>query len=224
MYNLLDDISDDHVEELRLENQILVEKVTQLEKALTKAKDNHRKFVSDVVESEEMRNREFDNEKKNLKEENKRLIEQYRQVSKDLTFYRTGFEELIHEAEKNASTISTSTSTRSTTVFHSSDITPTTPSKNRTDGIKVITRTSDKLYRENNILREKISKLTKDRQILRAKVKQLENFKNSMNKKSTAHLNYLKELEQLVDTSKVKNGKTFNSTILAKLGDLSKCY
>lgn len=231
MSNLLDDLADDQVEELRLENQQLVEKVTQLEKALTKAKETHRKFNNDVVESEILRIREFENEKKNLKEENKRMIEQCRQVSKDLEFYKTGFEELLQE-ETNTSTMPIRKSTRPTSVLHSSELiqastTPTTPSStpshNRQQGSKVITMISEKLHKENKKLTMKISKLTNDRKILRAKVKQLENFKSSVNNKKIAHLNHLKELEQLVESSKVTNEETFNATILAQLGELSKC-
>lgn len=87
--------------EMEAENQRLGQEVDKLKKALEKQKNFHRKFADDVVESERIRNDDFKSQKKSLTESNKHLVQENRQLTKDVAFYKKAFEELVKESETN---------------------------------------------------------------------------------------------------------------------------
>ncbi len=87
----------DRVTVVEAENDRLNQQIAMLEKALDKQKKLHRKFAEDVVESERIRNQDFRCEKQSLKAINASLDKENRQLVKDVSFYKTAYEELVKE-------------------------------------------------------------------------------------------------------------------------------
>ncbi|KAJ6645237.1 hypothetical protein Bhyg_00441, partial [Pseudolycoriella hygida] len=68
---------------LEAENYSLTQQIKQLENVLDKEKKFHRKFVEDVIQSEELRNLDFEKERKELLADKKRLAAENRQLKID---------------------------------------------------------------------------------------------------------------------------------------------
>lgn len=66
---------------------------------MKKSKKFHQKFVDYVIQIEEIRNQEFDREKKELIAVNKRQNAQIRELSKDKCFYESTCNDLLKENE-----------------------------------------------------------------------------------------------------------------------------
>lgn len=95
-----------------VEKHLLKQQIKELENALDKSKKLHRKFADDVIESEDIRNRDYDRAKRELIAVNKRQIAEIRELTKDKCFYETTCAELLKEKEmiSNADNSSQSTS------------------------------------------------------------------------------------------------------------------
>lgn len=87
----------DHVTNIENENLHLSQQVNDLEKALEKQKKFHRKFAEDVIATEKIRTQDFNEEKRSLSERNKLLTQENRQLNKDVTFYKSAYDELSNE-------------------------------------------------------------------------------------------------------------------------------
>lgn len=89
----------DRIDYLEAEKHYLNQRIKELENAVEKQKKFHRKFVEDVVESEEIRIQDFDKERKELVEDRKRLVTENRQLAKDKLFYHHAYSQLIKDEE-----------------------------------------------------------------------------------------------------------------------------
>lgn len=167
-------------ENWEVERQLLKQQIKELESALNKSKKFHQKFVDDVVQSEEIRIREFDRDKKELVAVNKRQKAEIRQLTKDKLFYETTCTALMQEKEKSSNAESQSTERQKSSIQskRSATRTPKLPTLGSDSDSKF--KISTKLFKDNKKLKEKVTKLTKFNAGLRLKVKQLENFKNKI--------------------------------------------
>lgn len=91
-----------------LEKNLLETKIKDLENTLVKSKKFHQKFVDDVIESEEIRNQEFDRVKRELTAINKQQIAEIRVLTKDKNFYEATCNALIKDTSSKAETSSES--------------------------------------------------------------------------------------------------------------------
>lgn len=227
------------VDGLEAEKHCLLQQIKQLESALDKEKKFHRKFVEDVLQSEEIRNQDFEKEKKELVKDKKRLTAENRQLTKDKLFYQSGFESLVEEKEdktssspKNLSKSSpvsreTYNTRLSTTKLESSSTSPqcsTTkgPAKIRQSTSKAISKLSAKIFEDNKRLKLKVTKVTRDNASLRLKLKQLENLNDKMRTKNLQHDADQNELQNLFESTRRTNGQVYTPYILSKLGELSR--
>lgn len=215
------------IDTLEAEKHSLAQQVKQLENALDKEKKFHRKFVEDVIQSEETRNLDFEKQRKELLEDNKRLASEKRQLANDKSFYKTSYDSLMKEEElkkKNncygthSSSISDSLSSNYSTANES----VSSRSNYQQKKSKVISKLSEKTFEENKRLKLRTTKLTGDNASLRLKVKQLENFKNKIQNKSFQHEADKNELQNLFQSTKRTNEQIFTPEALFKLGELSR--
>lgn len=87
------------IDVLEAENYSLTQQIKQLENGLDKETKFHRKFVEDVIQSEELRNLDFEKQRRELLEHNKRLVAENRQLTIDKTFYKTSYDSLMKEED-----------------------------------------------------------------------------------------------------------------------------
>lgn len=230
-----------HVSNVEAENFRLIQKVADLEKALEKQKHFHRKYAEDVVISESIRHQDFKNEKLSLVEQNKSQVQTIRQLTKDLSFYKKAFEELVKEDEtdstcSNKRTTRTSASSSSPPARLSTSALKSIPSrftsavtssqKNSSEcnhkSSKVLTKIADGLLMENKKLKVNANSLNATIRILKTKNQKLENLKKKIDNKKLKFSQDADELEKLVNSTGKKNKTTFTPEILVKLGELSK--
>lgn len=221
---------DEKINYLEGENYNLSQQIKQLESALDKQKKYHRKFVEDVIQSEEIRNKDFDKERKELVDDRKRLITENRVLAKDKSFYQTAYDALMAENNSNHSSKSSGQLVRATfrsyntrsSINSLSTPEPSSLSSVQHRSSKVISKASEKLFEENKKLKLKIMKLTKDNALLRSKHAQLENFKKKMENKKLQQEMEENELKNLIQSTKRTNTQIFNADVLSKLGRLSR--
>lgn len=224
-----------HVSCLEAENRCLHQQVKQLENALEKEKKFHRKFAEDVIQSEEIRQKDFAKERKDLIEDKKRLLAENRALAKDKLFYQNAFTDLTQTEDAKSSYLPSRTAipTRSYDTRQSRSklepsalsispfLSPSTSLSTPQTCSKKISKVSEKLFEEIKKMKLKASKLTKDNASLRAKVKQLENFKTkSLNKRSQQEADR-NELQNLFKSVSRTNHQIFSPDVLSKLGELS---
>lgn len=214
------------IDVLEAEKHSLTQQIKQLENAFDKEKKFHRKFAEDVIHSEEVRNLDFEKERKELLEDNKRLVAENRQLTKDKCFYKTSYDSLMREDDsrnKNHSymTRSSSVSDSLSSNYSTANESASLPSMYQRKKSKMISKLSEKTFEENKKLKLRTTKLTRDNASLRLKVKQLENFKNKIQNKTFQHEADKNELQNLIESTKRTNGQIFNAEGLSKLGELS---
>lgn len=213
----------ERVGDVELENLKLFEQVTGLEKALDKQKKLHRNFVDDVVETERIRLGDFNKERQEFIKENKSLVGQNRQLTKDVLFYKNAYEELAKEPTEakptckpvlaEGQTLAQSTS-KSAASYLSTDC--------NHKSSKVLTKINEKLFLENKKLKLKVNNLTETNRLLNKKKKQLEDTQKKFNRKKLETERNIDKLAKLVDSANVKNKHIFTPKVLAKLNELSK--
>lgn len=218
------------IDVLEAEKHSLTQQIRQLENALEKEKKFHRKFVEDVIQTEEVRNLDFEKERRELLEDKKKLVAEIRQLAKDKSFYKTSYDSLMEEEDlknKNQSNrnrdhplaISDSSSSHYSTA---NELVSLPSIKKQPKKSKVISKLSEKIFHENKILKLRTTKLTRDNATLRLKVKQLENFKSKTQDKSLQHEADVNELQKLFQSTRRTNGQIYNADALSKLGELSR--
>lgn len=218
------------IDVLEAEKDSLTQQTKQLENALDKEKKFHRKFVEEVIQSEEMRNVDFEKQRKELLENNKRLVSEKRQVSNDLAFYKTSYDSLMKEEDskkknhshRTYSSFNPDSLSNSSSNYSTANESVPLPSINQQKKSKVISKLSEKIFEENKRLKLRTTKLTRDNATLRLKVKQLENFKSKIQNKTFQHEADKNELQNLFESTRRTNGQIFNPEALSKLGELSK--
>lgn len=226
---------------LEAERHSLADQIKQLERALDKEKKFHRKFAEDVIQSEESRNLDFEKQRKELLEQNKKLVAVNRELTKENSFYKTSYDSLMKEEDSkdryhsahssssysahsssnysaHSSCISDSISSNYSTATESASL----PSKSRIKKSKEISKLSEKIFEENRRLKMRNTKLARDNTSLRLKVKQLENFKNKIQNKTSQHEADKIELQSLFQSTRRTNGQIFNPLALSKLRELSR--
>lgn len=208
------------------EKHLLEVKIKELENALEKSKKFHRKFVDDVVESEEIRNQEFDRAKREFTENNKKQLAEIRELKKDKNFYEALSNNLIKEKEASSKAASLK---QSSIVFE-----PIQPSKSSTAGNlrsasqqKTTRKTSDgsykistKLFEDNKKLKIKVSTLTRANATLRLQVKRLEDFKTKIKAGTVQQSDDQKYMGNLLASTTRTNSQIFNQIALSKLQKL----
>lgn len=222
---------------------LLTEENSKLEKALDKQKKLHRKYAEDLVVSENIRVQDFKEEKRALVEQNKLLLKETRQLTKDVSFYKKGFEELVKEDEAakrlNQTTAMnreqqiasapysppariTRTSSVATSTMKAIGSSTIYSSESKHKSSKVLSQISQKLLVENKKIKMKLDSLNKTIKILKSKNQKLEDFKKKIENKKLKFLQDSDELALLVKSTETTNGTTFTPEVLAKLGQLSK--
>lgn len=212
-----------------VEKHLLKTTIQELESALDKSKKFHRKFVDDVIESEEIRNQDFDRMKKELIAVNKRQVNEIRALTKDKKFYEDTCNALIEEKERS----NTENSNQSPSV--DKRIPQTKCSTNESLELTTKSRAgrkrscsdskykmSTKLFEDNKKLKEKLSKVTKANATLRQRVKQLENFKSKIQSRNQQQATDQQELEDLLLSTTPINSQIFNSSALSQLDRFSR--
>lgn len=214
-------------ERVELETQKLLEQVTGLEKPLNKQTKLHREFVDDVVETERIRLGDFNKERQEFIKENKSLVGQNRQLTKDVLFYKNAYEELAKqptEAEPTNKQLGKPVLAESQTLVQSTS--KSTGSYFSTDcnhkTSQVLTKINEKLFLENKKLKLKVNNLTETNRHLNKKTQQLENTQKKFNNEKLDTEGNIDELAKLVDSANVKNKHIFTPEVLAKLNELSK--
>lgn len=237
------------IESLEIEKSLLSQQVKDVENALCKQKIFHRKFVADVTEAEEMRIKDFNNETKELHEENKRLKAEIRDLAKEKAFYQAAYNSFAEEDDTNnpkmrSNNISQSTSEpvqhqhpyntrRSSTNFHPSSSSSLKSNlsisevaihstRNKNKSLKEVTKLSEKWFKDYKKMKLKLLKLSGDNTHLKLKVKKLENFKNSVENKKITQEAHRSELQNLSKQTVRTNEQIFNADAIAKLGKLLK--
>lgn len=212
------------IDVLEAEKHSLLHQIKQLENGLDKEKKFHRKFVEDVIQSEELRNLDFEKQRKELLEENKRLLAVNRQLTIDKTFYKTSYDSLIDDEDRTKPNQSKETATSSDSVsnYSTANESVPAPSSSQRKKTKTISKLSEQMFDENKRLKLRTTKLSRDNALLRLKVKQLENFKNKIQNKKVQQEKYKNELQNLLESTRRTNGQIFNSVALSKLADLSR--
>lgn len=204
------------IDVLEAEKHSLTQQIKQLENGLDKEKKFHRKFVEDVIQSEEMRNLDFEKQRKELLEDKKRLLAENRQLTNDKSFYKTSYDSLMREEDlknKNHSnrthstSIPDSLSSNYSTANESARESVSLPSINQQKKSKMISKLSEKIFEENKKLKLRTKKLTRDNASLRLKVKQLENFKSKIQNKTFQHEADKNELQNLFESTRRTNGQ-----------------
>lgn len=211
-----------------VERHLLETKIKDLENALDKSKKNHQKFVDDVIESEDLRNQEFDRVKRELTAINKRQLAEIRQLTKDKKFYEATCNEMMKERERaensnqSSSVFEPSLQTKSSTTegLKSGSIIPSTERKSTRNVSKY--KISTKLFEDNRKLKDKISKLTKANATLRLQVKQLDNFKTKTQNRKQQVTADQQEMEDLLVSTKRTNSQIFNRSALSKLDQFNQ--
>lgn len=163
-----------------LERHLFKQQIKELENALNKSTKFHQKFVDDVIQSEEIRNQDFDREKKELITVNKRQNAQIRELTKEKSFYETTCIALMQEKEINSNAKNQSTEVEEQLLPSKRSTTRTSKLQSKGAGSDSKFKISTKLFGDNKKLKEKIVKLTKSNAGLRLQVKQLENFKKKI--------------------------------------------
>lgn len=232
------------IESLEAENGCLTQQINQLENALQKQKKFHRKFAEDVTEAEEMRIKDFTDEVKGLREENKRVMTENRVLATDKSFYQTAYDLLTREDDKNISKERSNNSsqsmpkpsqlsynTRSSELgmsplpsnrFSASDVCSPSKTQNRNKSLKEVSKLSEKWFESSKKIKLKAAKLTKANASMRLKIKQLEKFKNKIQNRKSQQEASLSELQTLFESTRSTNKQIFNLEVLIKLGQLSK--
>ncbi len=83
------------IDALEADKHSLTQQIKQLENSLDKEKKFHRKFVDDVIQSEEMRNLDFEKQRREFLENIKQLVAANRQLTNDKAFYKTSYDSLM---------------------------------------------------------------------------------------------------------------------------------
>lgn len=216
-----------------VEKQLLETKVKDLEKALDKSKKLHRKFVEDVIDSEELRNQDFDRLKKELVAVNKRQATEIRELTKDTNFYEATCNALMKETSTHADNLLESSSrvnefpqTTDTLDVTANQATLQTGQATIRNVRKVIRsggkyKISTKLFEENKKIKQKNAKLTAANAHLRLRVKQLEHFKNKCKKITQQQVADQQELHNLLTSTTRTNREIFSPSALSQLGRFS---
>lgn len=237
------------IESLEMEKSFLSQEVKDLKNALNKQKVFHRKFADDVMEAEEMRIKDFNNEVKGLQEENKRLRADNRELAKEKSFYQAAYNSIADEDDndstvrsnnvnlstsgpirhpystRSSSTVSHPTTSQSSQSSINEDaIHPPSNIRNKkTNNLKKVSKLSEKWFADCKKMKLKVTKLSSDNTRLKLTVKKLENFKNKIqNKKITQEAQKI-ELQSLSKATVRTNEQIFfNAGAMAKLSKFSK--
>lgn len=209
------------------EKHLLETKIRDLEKALDKSKKLHKKFVDDVIESEELRNREFERTTRELKAINKKQAAQIRELTKDKSFYEATCNELMKEKEMSSKAVHSKQlstvfepfqQTKSKTAASSKSSSAPRNERKTTRGASNY-KISTKLFEDNKKLKEKVLKLTQANATLRQQVQRLENANLKMKSgKEQKQADQQKIRDLLVTTTKT-NSQIFNQLALSKLDE-----
>ncbi len=236
------------VEEMEADNFRLSEQVTALEKTLEKQKSFHRKFVDDVVESERIRNEDFKSQKRSLTQTNKSLIDQNRQLNKDVSFYKGAYEELVKEENSVETTSSNQRPAKKRLMSSEMEDNPSQSKRfstrlavtstqalsstistiiqgqadNKRMSSKKLSKISEKIFSENKKLKLKVNNLSATILLLKKKIRKLESNDEKTTKQKSKVERQVDELTLLVDSTKIKNKNTFNAEVLAKLNTFSE--
>lgn len=173
-----------------MERQLLQQQVKDLDSALNKSKKFHQKFVDDVVHSEEVRNQEFEREKREMIGVNKQQAAQIRELTKEKIFYETTCAALMQEADMRPPEIQPAEKQKSLPPSNRLTRRNTGKTKSKTAVNDSNFKISTKLFHDNKKLKEKVSKLTKLNADLRRQVKQLENFKSKTETKKQRQVGF----------------------------------
>lgn len=193
------------LENLQTERRRLIERKAELEKAIDEEKKVHQKFVENVAVSQKIQDRIFEKERRLLSEKKKELMEQNRQLTKDLSFHKQAYEKLVNkEAPAN---IEASLPVSSATVWN-----PTSS--------KFVIKIDERLMEENEKLKLKVSSLSATIRVLQMENERLENWKSKMNEKEAKVSQQSEELTRHVDSTRKTNKETFTPAVLERLRQL----
>lgn len=129
-----------------------------------------------MVESEEIRNREFERTSRELKAINKQQTAQIRELTKDKNFYEATCNELMKEKAMSSKT----EQRKKSATAESSKLSSISDAVSKTARGSSMYKISTKLFEDNKKLKNKVSRLTKANATLRQQVQRLENSKLKM--------------------------------------------
>lgn len=202
-----------------MEKHLLETKIKDLENALNKSKKFHQKFVDDVIESEELRIREFDRSKRELNTTNKQQLAEIRQLNKDKNFYEATCNELLNEKKQPEQPATFSERKSSATAGKAGNTKPSNGSRAKTTRSVSQFKISTKVFEDNKKLKDKISKLSMANANLRQQVKRLEKSNLKAKRVEEQHTADQQKMRNLLVSSTRTNKQIFNQLALSKLDE-----